>query len=102
MDVMSIGRQGIGAMHGSPGSGAMRSLRGPGKKPPPLMDPTRQRDGRRILRAVQALPGAADGRAGDDHLLRRDQHDQPVPAARGLDVGLLEHDEKVLTEPCSG
>jgi ATP-binding cassette subfamily B protein len=27
----------------------MRALRGPGKKPPPLMDPTRQRDGRRIL-----------------------------------------------------
>jgi ATP-binding cassette subfamily B protein len=27
----------------------MRSMRGPGKEPPPLMDPTRQRDGHRIL-----------------------------------------------------
>ncbi|MBV9526495.1 MAG: ABC transporter ATP-binding protein, partial [Candidatus Dormibacteraeota bacterium] len=27
----------------------MRSLRGPDKAPPPLMDPTRKRDGRRIL-----------------------------------------------------
>ena len=37
-------------MNGTPGTGAMRALRGQDKKPPPLMDPTRQRDSRRILR----------------------------------------------------
>jgi ATP-binding cassette subfamily B protein len=36
-------------MHGSAGSGAMRSFRTPEKKPPALMDPTRKRDGKRIL-----------------------------------------------------
>jgi ATP-binding cassette subfamily B protein len=40
---------GMGASAGTPGTGAMRAMRGPGKKPPPLMDPSRQRDGRRIL-----------------------------------------------------
>jgi ATP-binding cassette subfamily B protein len=36
-------------MHGSAGSGAMRSLRGSGKKSPDLMDPERERDRKRIL-----------------------------------------------------
>jgi ATP-binding cassette subfamily B protein len=36
-------------MHGSAGSGAMRSLRGSGKKSPDLMDPARERDRKRIL-----------------------------------------------------
>jgi len=38
----------MGAMH-TPGSGAMRALRGPAREPPPLMDPSRKRDTRRIL-----------------------------------------------------
>ena len=46
---MSFGGNGTGAMHGSAGSGAMRSFRTPEKKPPALMDPTRKRDGKRIL-----------------------------------------------------
>jgi ATP-binding cassette subfamily B protein len=46
---MSFGGSGTGAMHGSAGSGAMRSFRTPEKKPPALMDPTRKRDGKRIL-----------------------------------------------------
>ncbi len=41
---------GMGAAAGTPGTGAVRAMRGgSGKKPPPLMDPSRQRDGRRIL-----------------------------------------------------
>jgi ATP-binding cassette subfamily B protein len=40
---------GMGAAAGTPGTGAMRAIKGPGKKPPELMDPTRRRDGRRIL-----------------------------------------------------
>jgi ATP-binding cassette, subfamily B, bacterial len=41
----------MGAAHGTPGTGAMRALRGGSgrKPPPPLMDPTRERDGKRIL-----------------------------------------------------
>jgi ATP-binding cassette subfamily B protein len=40
----------MGAAAGTPGTGAVRAMRGSGaKKPPPLMDPTRERDGRRIL-----------------------------------------------------
>jgi ATP-binding cassette subfamily B protein len=37
-------------MHGSAGSGVWRTLRGRGDEPPKLMDPSRRRDGRRILR----------------------------------------------------
>ena len=37
-------------MAGTPGTGAIRALRGGAGKPPPLMDDSRTRDGRRILR----------------------------------------------------
>ena len=41
---------GMGAAAGTPGTGAVRAMRGgSGKKPPPLMDPSRQRDRHRIL-----------------------------------------------------
>jgi ATP-binding cassette subfamily B protein len=46
---MSSGRHGFGAMSGSPGTGAMRQFRGAKKEEPGLMDPTRKRDGRRIV-----------------------------------------------------
>ena len=46
---MSSSNRGFAASQGAGGSGAMRALRGPGKKPPPLMDPTRERDTHRIL-----------------------------------------------------
>ncbi|HET9074726.1 MAG TPA: ABC transporter ATP-binding protein [Solirubrobacteraceae bacterium] len=39
----------MGAQAGTPGTGAMRAMRGgSGTPPPPLLDPSRQRDGRRI------------------------------------------------------
>jgi ATP-binding cassette, subfamily B, bacterial len=44
-----FGGTGLGAQHGTPGTGMMRAMRGPGKKPPELMDPSRTRDRRRIL-----------------------------------------------------
>ena len=46
---MSSGHRGFAASNGASAPGAMRSLRGDDKKPPPLMDPTRERDGHRIL-----------------------------------------------------
>jgi ATP-binding cassette, subfamily B, bacterial len=75
----------------------MRSLRGSSRKPPPLMDPTRQRDTARILAlfkpyrlrltAVLVLIVVSSGIA----IL------QPFLLRQALDVGILEHDEKVLT-----
>jgi ATP-binding cassette subfamily B protein len=47
---MSTGGRGFAASHGAGAPGGMRSLRGgSGKKPPPLMDPNRERDRHRIL-----------------------------------------------------
>ena len=75
----------------------MRSLRGPSQKPPPLMDPTRERDTGRILAlfrpyrlrltAVLALIIVSSGIA----IL------QPFLLRQALDVGILQHDETVLT-----
>ncbi len=47
---MGSGGSGIGAMHGSGGGSAMRQFRTPEHKPPALMDPSRKRDRRRIMR----------------------------------------------------
>ena len=47
---MSVGGHGIGAQHGAGGAGnPMRRFRMPEKETPKLMDPTRERDSRRIL-----------------------------------------------------
>ncbi len=49
---MSSGGRGFAASHGAAGAGGssgMRSLRDGAKKPPPLMDPSRRREGHRIL-----------------------------------------------------
>jgi ATP-binding cassette, subfamily B, bacterial len=41
---------GMGAMHGAGAGSAMRQFRTPDRKPPELMDPSRKRDRRRIMR----------------------------------------------------
>ena len=48
---MSSGGRGFAASHGAAGAGGsgIGSPRGAGKKPPPLMDPSRKREGHRIL-----------------------------------------------------
>ncbi len=94
---MSSGNHGFAASQGAGGSGAMRSLRGPSRKQPPLMDPSRERDTARILAlfkpyrlrltAVLVLIVVSSGIA----IL------QPFLLRRALDVGILEHNEKVLT-----
>jgi ATP-binding cassette subfamily B protein len=80
----------------------MRSLRGADKEPPPLMDPTRQRDGRRILAlfrpyrwrlaAVLVLIVASAGASFYNPFLLRD----------ALDKGIFRHDEGVLTATVLG
>jgi ATP-binding cassette, subfamily B, bacterial len=94
---MSSGNHGFAASHGAGGSGAMRSLRGPSRKPPPLMDPSRERDTSRILAlfrpyrlrlsAVLLLIVASAGISIY----------QPFLLRKALDVGILEHNETVLT-----
>ena len=83
---------------GAGGSGAMRSLRGPGKKPPGLMDPTRERDTHRIL----ALFKPYRGRLGAVLLLIVISAGvsiyQPFLLRKALDVGIFKHDETVLTD----
>jgi ATP-binding cassette, subfamily B, bacterial len=75
----------------------MRSLRGPDNAPPPLMDPTRKRDGHRILAlfrpyrmrltAVLVLIVIS---AGVSML-------SPFLLRQALDVGIFQHNDKVLT-----
>jgi ATP-binding cassette subfamily B protein len=75
----------------------MRSLRGGGRKPPPLMDPTRERDRHRILKlftpyrwrltAVLVLIVFSSGLAMLQPFLLRDV----------LDLGIFKHDETLLT-----
>jgi ATP-binding cassette, subfamily B, bacterial len=95
---MSSGNHGFAASHGAGGTGAMRSLRGTSRKPPPLMDPTRERDTHRILAlfqpyrfrlaAVLVLIVVSAGIA----IL------QPFLLRTALDVGIFQHNETVLTE----
>jgi ATP-binding cassette subfamily B protein len=94
---MSFSNRGLGASAGTAGNGAMRSLRGPDNAPPPLMDPTRKRDGHRILAlfrpyrmrltAVLVLIVIS---AGVSML-------SPFLLRQALDVGIFQHNNKVLT-----
>jgi ATP-binding cassette, subfamily B, bacterial len=89
--------RGFGAAHGATAPGSMRALRGGGRKPPPLMDPSRERDRHRILRlftpyrwrltAVLLLIVFSSGLAMLQPFLLRDV----------LDLGIFKHDETLLT-----
>ena len=94
---MSTGATRSGAAAGTPGAGAMRALRGQERKPPPLMDPTRERDSRRILRLFRPYRARLTVvlvmivfSAGISML-------QPFLLRDALDEGLLNHDQTVLT-----
>jgi ATP-binding cassette subfamily B protein len=87
---------------GAGGSGAMRSLRGSGRKPPPLMDPTRKRDNHRILalfRPYRLRLGAVLVliviSAGFSML-------NPFLLRSALDNGILKHNSTLLTETVLG
>jgi ATP-binding cassette subfamily B protein len=87
---------------GAGGSGAMRSLRGPSRKPPALMDPSRQRDNHRILalfRPYRVRLGAVLVliviSAGVSML-------NPFLLRSALDNGIFKHESTVLTETVLG
>ena len=100
---MSAGGRGFAASQGAGAPGGMRSLRGgPDKKPPPLMDPTRQRDGHRILAlfrpyrwrlgAVLGLIVFSSGLSMVSPFLLKDV----------LDEGIFKHETRLLTELVAG
>jgi ATP-binding cassette, subfamily B, bacterial len=80
----------------------MRALRGPEKKPPELMDPTRERDRKRILalfkpyRARLTVVLVMIVVAAGVSML------SPFLLRRALDVGLVKHDNAVLTATVLG
>jgi ATP-binding cassette, subfamily B, bacterial len=92
----------MGAMHGAGGTGAMRQLRGGKKEPPGLMDPTRERDGRRILRLFKPYRGRlaivlvmiifASGISLLNPFLLRD----------ALEKGIIGRNDTILTETVAG
>ena len=99
---MSSGNRGFAASHGASAPGGMRSLRGSGKKPPPLMDPTRKRDGKRILALFRpyrmrltVVLSMIVFSAGLSML-------QPFLLRGVLDEGLLKHERTVLAELVGG
>jgi ATP-binding cassette, subfamily B, bacterial len=99
---MSSGGRGFAASHGASAPGGMRSLRGSGKKPPGLMDPTRKRDGKRILRLFRpyrmrltVVLSMIVFSAGLSML-------QPFLLRGVLDEGLLKHEHTVLAELVGG
>jgi ATP-binding cassette subfamily B protein len=92
----------MGAMSGAAGSGAMRQFRGSKKDAPELMDPTRKRDGRRIialfrpyrmrLSIVLAMVIASSGISMISPFLLRD----------ALEYGILGKNDRILTEDVAG
>jgi ATP-binding cassette, subfamily B, bacterial len=96
---MSSGGRGFAASHGASAPGGMRSLRGgPDKKPPPLMDPTRERDGHRILalfKPYRARLGAVLGLIVFSSALSMVS---PFLLRSVLDNGLFKHQTTLLTE----
>ena len=99
---MSSGGRGFAASNGASAPGGMRSLGGSTKKPPPLMDPTRKRDGKRIralfrpyrVRLTVVLSMIVFS-AGLSML-------QPFLLRGVLDNGLLKHEQTTLTVLVAG
>jgi ATP-binding cassette, subfamily B, bacterial len=95
---MSTGHGGMAAAAGAGGSGGMRALRRGGKEPTPLMDPSRQRDGHRILALFKPYRGRLTAvlimimvSAGVGFL-------NPFLLRDVLDEGILKHNSTLLTE----
>ena len=100
---MSSGGHGLGAANGGGGGGsALRQFRTPKKDTPELMDPTRERDRRRILRLFRPYRKRlvivlvmVVASAGISML-------NPFLVKSALDDGLLKHNNTILTETVLG
>ncbi|HEX5193080.1 MAG TPA: ABC transporter ATP-binding protein [Solirubrobacteraceae bacterium] len=94
---MSIDR-GIAASNGAGAPGAMRALRGGSEnKQPDLMDPTRQRDGRRILALFRPYRGRLAVVLTMIIASAAASMVSPFLLSRAINVGLLQHDGTVLS-----
>jgi ATP-binding cassette subfamily B protein len=81
----------------------MRSLRGgPDKKPPPLMDPTRQRDGHRILRLFKPYRWRLGAVLGLIVFSSGLGMVSPFLLRAVLDKGIFQHETTLLTELVAG
>jgi len=87
---------------GAGGSGAMRSLRGSGKKPPPLMDPTRERDNHRILALFRPYRARLSAVLVLIVVSSGISIYQPFLIKKALDVGIVGHNDRVLTTSVLG
>ncbi|MGH2873957.1 MAG: ABC transporter ATP-binding protein, partial [Solirubrobacteraceae bacterium] len=100
---MSSGNRGFASAHGAGGPGMRAALGGsPSRKPPPLMDPSRKRDGHRIMalfrpyrRRLSAVLVLIVISAGVSML-------SPFLLRSALDTGLLRRNGTVLTEDVLG
>jgi ATP-binding cassette, subfamily B, bacterial len=100
---MSSGGRGFAASHGAGAPGGMRSLRGgPDKKPPPLMDPTRQRDGHRILRLFKPYRWRLGAVLGLIVFSSGLGMVSPFLLRAVLDKGIFQHETTLLTELVAG
>jgi len=100
---MSSGRRGFAASHGAGARGGMRSLRGGSdKKPPPLMDPTRQRDGHRILALFRPYRGRLAAVLGLIVFSAGLSMVSPFLLRSVLDKGIFHHRTTLLTELVAG
>jgi ATP-binding cassette subfamily B protein len=92
----------MGAMSGSSGTGAMRQMRGAKKEAPGLMDPSRERDGRRILRLFRPYRR----RLGAVLLLiifsSAVSMVNPFLLRSALDKGIIGRNDRILTETVAG
>jgi ATP-binding cassette subfamily B protein len=93
---------GMAAMHGTPGTGAMRGFRRPDSEPPQLMDPSRGRDRSRILGLFRPYRG----RLGSVLILivisAAVSMANPFLLRAALDKGIFHHEHTLLTETVLG
>jgi ATP-binding cassette subfamily B protein len=95
-------RHGLGSTHGA-APGSMRALRGgPDKKPPPLMDPTRERDGHRILALFRPYRGRLAAVLGLIVFSAGLSMVSPFLLRSVLDKGIFHHRTTLLTELVAG
>src|SRR3984885_8376382 len=99
---MSSGGRGFAASHGASAPGGMRSLRGPDKKPPALMDPSRQRDKHRILKLFKPYRLRLGAVLALIVFTAALSMVSPFLLRAVLDKGIFHHETTLLTELVAG
>src|SRR3984885_12897070 len=99
---MSSGGRGFAASHGASAPGGMRSLRGPDKKPPALMDPSRQRDKHRILKLFKPYRLRLGAVLALIVFTAALSMVSPFLLRAVLDDGIFKHETTLLTELVAG